>query len=516
MTASGQPHLLFFNPDQWRGGALGHLGDRGAVTPRLDAFAREAVSFSQAYCQSPVCTPSRCSFMTGLYPHTRGHRSMHHLLHRDRGETNLLQALKAAGYFIFWAGKNDLIEGDDDFAQHCDVLYRPTPADFARWGLTPRPDIHQDQLSRRGQPGDDTYYSFMGGRLERGDEPVYANTDWPRIFAAQEFIRAYRGEQPLCVFLSLQYPHPPFLVEEPWFSAIDRAALPPRIPPPADPTQSPLMVQGLLRELGLSGWSEERWTELRATYYAMCSRVDHQFGLVCDALRERRIYDETAIFFFSDHGEYAGDYGLVEKAQNLFPDCLTRVPLLVRPPSGQACAPRVTDALVELVDFTATVCALSGAELGHHQFGRNLLPLLAGECDAGRAFVCCEGGRRPGEIEVSERESGPRDPVAAASGLYWPRMQLQQSEDPLYHGRAVMLRTATHKYVHRPYERDELYDLVADPTESSNRLDDPALASVLADLRRRLLDWLVETSDVVPRRADRRDPPHGIPAPPPA
>lgn len=509
MSSENRPHLLFFNPDQWRGDALGHLGDPAAVTPNLDQFATEAVSFRHAYCQSPVCTPSRCSFMTGLYPHTRGHRSMHHLLHRERGEQNLLQVLKAAGYFIFWAGKNDLIDGDDDFAQHCDVYFRPTPEDFARWGLTPRPDIHQDILTRRGTPADDTYYGFLGGKLERGDESVYANTDWPRILAAEEFIRNYRGEKPLCVFLSLQYPHPPFLVEEPWFSSIDRDKLPPRVPEPASLEGLPLMMRGLLEEQGLRGWSEPRWRELRATYYAMCSRVDHQFGRICHALRDRGLYENTATFFFSDHGEYAGDYGLVEKAQNLFQDCLTRVPFLFRPPTGTPCQPGVRDALVELVDFTATVCALADVDLGHQQFGRSLLPLAAGETDTHRDAVFCEGGRLPGEAEASERESVPAK--GAEAGLYWPRMKLQLSEEPFYHGKAVMIRTATHKFVRRPYEQDELYDLGADPAETCNRIADPALAGVRQTLERRMLAWMIETADVVPRTADRRDPIRGVP-----
>ena len=71
-----QPHIIIFNPDEMRGDALAHLGNPASITPNLDAFAaNEAVSFGQAYCQNPVCVPSRCSFFTGLYPHVRGHRT---------------------------------------------------------------------------------------------------------------------------------------------------------------------------------------------------------------------------------------------------------------------------------------------------------------------------------------------------------------------------------------------------------------------------------------------------------
>jgi arylsulfatase A-like enzyme len=93
------PHIVIFNPDQWRGDVLGHLGNRAAVTPHLDRMvATDAVSFRNAFCQNPVCTPSRCSFMTSWYPHVRGHRTMFHMLRQD--EPVLLKTLKENGYFF--------------------------------------------------------------------------------------------------------------------------------------------------------------------------------------------------------------------------------------------------------------------------------------------------------------------------------------------------------------------------------------------------------------------------------
>ena len=88
--------IVIFNPDEMRVDSMSHMGNRAARTPNLDKFAREeAVSFSNAFCQNPVCVPSRCSFMTGLYPHTNGHRTMSYLLHR--GEDSLLKELKDSG-----------------------------------------------------------------------------------------------------------------------------------------------------------------------------------------------------------------------------------------------------------------------------------------------------------------------------------------------------------------------------------------------------------------------------------
>lgn len=89
-------------------------------------------------------------------------------------------------------------------------------------------------------------------------------------------------------------------------------------------------------------------------------------------------------------------------------------------------------------------------------------------------------------------------------GLYSPRIRLQITDEGPYHGKAVMCRTKTHKYVMRLYESDELYDLVNDPLEERNRIDDPALSGVLRGLKDSLSRWLVETCDVVPRKTDRR------------
>jgi arylsulfatase A-like enzyme len=498
-----KPHILIFNPDQWRGDVLGHVGNPAAVTPNLDRLVeREAVSFRHAFCQNPVCTPSRCSFMTGWYPHVRGHRTMHHMLHVEHGEPNLLRTLKDNDYFIWWGGKNDLVPGQHGFDDVCDIKFQATEEDYERWGHTPRPDLHRT-ADWRGEPGSDTYYSFYAGLLETGENDIYCNDDWARILGAIDFIRQYDGDKPLCIYLPLQFPHPPYGVEEPWFSMIDRSKLPDRSPAPRDWTGKPMILEGIWERRNMQGWSEERWQELRATYYGMCARVDHQFGLIMEALRDSGAYDDTAVFFFPDHGDFTGDHGLPEKTENTFEDCLTNVPLIVKPPKGTPVEPRVSDALVELIDFPATVYELTGIEPGYTQFGRSLLPLMAGETDEHRDAVFCEGGRLKGEVQASEIESFQRfdDPTES---LYWPCIVLQVSEERPYHGKGAMCRTKTAKYVRRLYEQDELYDLENDPGELHNCVEDPAYARLLAQLRERLLTWYQETCDVVPMDTDQR------------
>ena len=145
-----------------------------------------------------------------------------------------------------------------------------------------------------------------------------------------------RPDQPLCIYLPLGYPHPPYGVEDPWHSQIDRDLIPERYPTP-DWSKKPGLVAGIYERQGLQGWSDDRFNELRAVYYGMCARVDEQFGrVVKPRSKHSGIYDDSAIFFFSDHGDFTGDYGLVEKTQNTFEDCLTRVPLIVKPPAETA------------------------------------------------------------------------------------------------------------------------------------------------------------------------------------
>jgi arylsulfatase A-like enzyme len=501
------PHIVIFNPDQWRWDVMGHLGNPAARTPTLDRMVREdSVSFSQAFCQNTVCTPSRCSFMTGWYPHVRGHRTMFHMLHPEREEPNLLAILRAAGYHVWWGGKNDLVPGQDGYDRYCDTKFEPTAVDYARWDLSPR-RMWSDGRDWRGAADGDSYYSFFAGRLDKGRDRVFCDGDWANVLGAIDLIDSYDCRKPLCIYLPLTFPHPPYAVEEPWYSAVDRGVLPPRAPTPEGRSGKPAILEGIRERQRLQSWTEDRWTELRAVYYGMCSRLDHQLGLLTDALRRARMYEETALFVFSDHGDFTGDYGLVEKTQNTFEDALSRVPLVVKPPTSTAVArpvrvrPRVTAALAELVDFSATVFELAGIDPGYTSFGRSLLPVLSGESDEHRDAVFCEGGRLRGERQAMELESSDQlDP----SGMYWPRISLQTSDAGPWHTKAAMCRTGAHKYVRRLYEPDELYDLSKDPRELVNQIDNPAYAPVLAELRERLLRWYMETCDEVPLKTDRR------------
>ncbi len=495
-----RPNLVIFNPDSYRGDVVHHVGNPGAVTPNLDRIvADNAVSFANAFCQNPVCTPSRCSFMSGWYPHVRGHRTMSHMMHPERGDPNLLKLLKDNGYYVWWGGKNDLIPGQNGPSQYCDEYFAPGQADYARWGVTPFGDPDEDN-SWRGQPDGDRYYGFLRGILEDAPSSPRADIDYARVRGALEFIERYDGDRPFCLFLPLSAPHPRYQIERTFFESIDPAKLPGRIPAPEDASLEPLMRTRIRDRQNLRDWPEERWTLLRTIYYAMCARVDHFFGQIIAALRERGTYDSTALFFFSDHGDYTGDYGLVEKTQNSFEDCLIRVPFVVKPPRDVAVRPRVTHALIELVDFAATVLDLCGIDPGYTHFGRSLRDVIAGGADEHRDAVFCEGGRLEHERHCTETPPGARP---NPSSLYWPKQQTQFDNGPA-HTKAAMCRTRDFTYVKRFAGIDQLYDLRHDPGETRNLVHQPAYREALVTLRNRMLDWYVETCDAVPFQGDSR------------
>lgn len=497
-----RPNILLFNPDQWRSDVMGVHGNPAASTPFLDRLVQsDAVSFRNAFCQNPVCTPSRCSFMSGWYPHVHGHRTMFHMLHHELGQPTMLRTLRENGYFVWWGGKNDLVPGQGGFEGDCDIKFRPDADFLRRHGKTAvERDSHWNDKRWRGERGTDGFFSFYRGKLtptEGGDG--YLDGDWAHVLGAIDFIRDYQGDKPFCLYLPLGYPHPPYAVEEPFFSRIDRSKLPPRKTAPQE--GEPMLLTGIRENQGLTHWTEDRWNELRATYYGMCARLDRQLEMVVDALRERGLYDDTAIFLFSDHGDFTGDYGLVEKSQNTFADCLVNVPLVFKPPKAYEVQPGVRQALAELVDVSETVFELAGVDPGYDRFGKSLLPLLSGAFDEFRDAVFCEGGRRLGETQAMELESPAAHDV---DNLYYPRLQLQKSDEKPWHGKAVMCRTRAEKYVYRLYERDEFYDLVNDPGETHNEIDNPAYRERILELRERTLRWLFETADVVPRKTDAR------------
>ncbi len=485
-----RPNIVIINPDQMRADSLAHLGNSASITPNLDKLAAEdAISFRNAYCQNPVCVPSRCSFLTGLYPHVKGHRTMEYMLRSD--ETSLLKELKDAGYYVWMNPRNDFLASQEE-----GVFDRHATETFYCGDVPPAPGPVNPNI--RGEPGDKHYYSFYQGELKRDENGRNYTSDDESIDKAIEKIHNRPSEQPFCLFLGLKLPHPPYQIEEPYFSAIEKKKLPARLEAPENYEGKPKILKIIAREQNLQDLTEDEWDDIRSCYLGMCMKVDDFVGKICEALKREGIYDDTAIFFFSDHGDYTGDYGIVEKTQNTFEDCLVNVPLLIKPPKSVKADPGITDSLAELVDFYATAMEMCGVKPSHSHFGKSLLPVIENRSEKNRDYVFSEGGRLATERHCDE--SNGRIPPKYYP--YYPR-RVAQSDD-IAHTKATMIRSENYKYIKRLYEEDEFYDLKADHGETTNEINNPKYADIINIMKIEMLEWYQQSCDIVPFDWDKR------------
>ena len=430
--------------DELRADAVHCIDGQPIQTPNMDRLAEQGVVFSNCFTVHSVCSPSRCSFMTGWYPHTLGHRTLYHLLRPH--EPNLLKYLKSNGYFVQWNGKNDLF-AEASFADS--VSQRATnAAPSPLWPANPWPEDHRFFKS-----------FYFGPRGQAGQLP-YQDLDWVWI---QEAIKLLQSppDEPFMLYLPLVFPHPPYTVEEPYFSMYDRDSV--RTPLPAQLDDKPHFMRELHRRMGMDRLDEADLREIVATYWGMVTRFDDLVGQLMAALDASSVRDNTVVILTSDHGDYVGDYGLTEKWWTGFQDCIVRVPLIALLP-GERGGHRV-DALTETIDVFPTIMELAGIAPQHTQFGRSLLPLILGEAQEHRSAVFAEGGHVPGEQQSFETP-WPKGTI------YYDKTNLQR-EDPTTLAKSTMIRTKRWKYVARLEGREEeLYDLEADPGELVNLAGD--------------------------------------------
>ncbi len=482
---SNRPNIIIINPDEMRWNTMGHMGNPAASTPRLDEFAaNDAVSFESAYCQNPVCVPSRCSFFTGLYPHVHGYRTMHYLIHD--GKDTMFAELRRNGYQVWMNRRNDFIAANipGEFGKQFDeVSTAPDFTAMAKLGAK-RPKVIEEFP-----------YSHYIGVLDK------VSTDMGDTVQACEKIRSHKeGDKPLCLFVGWINPHVPYMTDHEHYDRIDPSKIKERVHF-EDTEGKSLMIEKLREFAGLENMSEETWKEIQRVYLAQCSYVDDIFGMIIDALKESGNYDNSLIVFLSDHGDFAADFGLPEKAQNTFEDILTRVPLLVKPPKGCKVDPGNTKSLAELVDFYATVMDYAGVEPEHDQFGVSLRPIIENREAPGRKYAFSEGGRLAHEKQADEyHKSGENGPPKTSD--YWAKMNAEADDDA--HEKGTMITDGRYKYVKRHSGKDEFYDLEKDPDEKYNKIHDETYAPVILEMKLAMLNWYQDTCDVVERKYDSR------------
>ena len=471
MTQPSRPNILWITSDQLRASALGCYGNSAASTPRIDALAGRSHLFESVHVQHTKCTPSRCSIMSGRYPHLGGHRTIDTPL--QVGEACLPQLFREAGYFSQLLGKNHVVS--KEYLPEC----------FDRH-VRPSIGRREERWSEPVQRGDPLWGAFYRGRAACAPEETYDGTlateavDW-----LQE--RATRGEQePFFTWLTLEAPHPPFRAPEPFFSQHERASVP--LPPAADLKKKPEFLR-LIREIyGLDELDEEGWREVIATYYGMVSFVDSLVGRVLGALSETGLDRSTIVVFHSDHGEFLGEHGAIEKWDTAFYDCLTHVPFMISLPDDSEAARHPQ--LVESTDFMPTLLELCGLEQPPGVQGRSLTGLMRSSTHEHRTSVLADGGwERELESIVVDAEGGSGDYV-------FKHMVRNAAPETLT--KAKMVRTERHKLVFRLNGEHEFYDLKNDPDELHNLWGESTVESEARALEQLLLRRLIEADDVLP------------------
>ncbi len=459
-----RPNILWYCTDQQRFDTIKALGNPHLDTPNLDKLASEGVAFTRAYCQSPICTPSRSSFLTGMYP-ARLHNTRNGNESFPDHPPLITKLIADSGYDCGNIGKFHLQSSGHRTEPRLDDGYR-----YWKFSHAPRDDWaegHHYAEWVRSKGGD-------LNALRRSEDRVPAElhqTTWTSEMAI-DFIRQERDDKPWLLTLNPYDPHPPFIPPKSYADQFDPSALPgPYF------RESDLANQARLKHVDFQG--EVKTPEghdahsAQARYYAMIKQIDDQFARILQTLDATGQRDNTVIIFTSDHGESLGDHGLMFKGCRFY-EGLTRVPLIF------SCPRRFqqnlqADGLVELLDLTATVVELCGLEQPGYMQGRSLLPILTGQAppDQFRESVRCE------YFDALDSH------FTGGTGTFGTMYRTDRHKLSVYHGHTV----------------GELYDLQEDPWEFNNLWDDPASQPLKHKLLQASFDsHVLLTTDVGSRR----------------
>lgn len=432
-----KPNILILMADQLTPMALSAYGNKITKTPHIDALAKGGVVFDSAYCNSPLCAPSRYVFMSGKMPSTIGAYDNSAEMASD--VLTFGHYLRHADYRTILSGKMHFCGADQLHGFEERLTTDIYPADF---GWTPdweHPDVRP------------SWYHNMASVIEAGPCVRTNQLDYDEevVFAArQKLFDIARDDdaRAFCMVVSMTHPHDPYAVPEQYWNLYQDAEIPmPSVqlaPDQLDPHSQRLRH---VSDMDRTPVTDQQIRNARRAYYGAVSYVDDQIGSIRRTLEQTGLAENTIIIVTSDHGEMLGERGLWYKMS--FFENASRVPLIVHAPTRFAA--RHITASVSLVDILPTLVdlAFDGVAQPYPESidGRSLLPHLQGKA---------------GHDEVT--------------GEYFAEGAIA----PL-----IMIRRGRHKYIHSPVDPDQLYDLVADPAELHNLCAEPGVADVLQAFR---------------------------------
>jgi choline-sulfatase len=420
--------MLIVMSDQHSLRFMGSQGDELVQTPAMDRLAGEGVSFTNCYCPSPLCVPSRMSFMTGRLP-----SDIRVLTNHDSLSSNIptfAHALGAAGYDCRLVGRMHFVGPDQlhgfarrDFGDIGSIWPGGSPPDMA--AMSNARGNRASELPRSGA-GRSSYSRYDQLVLEKS------------LDVFDELSSTYKKTgRPFCLVVGLFLPHPPFIAPRDLFEKYRGRTPPPSIPKqlPADPLSFDAAWYKACDFEGISAATQELCA---AAYYANVEQIDMKVGQLLSRLDESAISEDTAFIYTSDHGEQLGERGMWWKST--FYDQSSKVPLIMRLP-GTIPAGRKSDSVASLVDLTATLVDL----------GSTSLPGISGES---LMNIICKS------------DSGWKD--VAYSEFFGGLMNVQT---PPFRNR--MVRAGRWKFNLFDGFTSQCFDLENDPDELNNLAADP-------------------------------------------
>lgn len=442
-----QPNIIVFMTDHQRGDTI--LTHGPVHTPNIDRFRKHAVAFSNAWCPSPHCCPSRASFFSGLYPSQHGVWNNvnvgNALSHRPFDTVRLFsQDLKEAGYRLYFSGKWHVSAENGPDAYGFETLFHPV-----RYQRYPHcPDVRDWHTYRSGGPMDRGDEERTPGRVVRAGYPPYVQygidetpyQDERVVQAAVEKLAQVGTDAPFFLFVGPLGPHDPYFVPQRFLDLYDAddIELPENFDDPMD--DKPALYRRTKERYAQLSREEHR--ESLRHFYAFCSYEDELFGRILDQVEARGMMENTLILYVSDHGDYMGSHGLWAKGLPCFREAYHICSLAgggVVKNGGREDSHRLS-----LADWAPTFLELAGAP-PRPMAGRSLAPLLRDE---------------------------------PADG--WREESYTQSNGNEIYGIQRAVWNDKWKYVFNTFDYDELYDLENDPGETHNLLHGTADFNIAA------------------------------------
>jgi len=489
--AEGRPNVLIIMCDQLNARVLGCYGG-DVPTANIDRLAREGVLFTDATCPWPVCSPTRASLITGLYPHTHG--ITYNVNRRDypaikppasdegikASDITAEKLLYELGYQTHHYGKWHLMDEDlpyyrDMFGEHREYMQimartfdevrkRPREQwmDWYDWALpvTVSPAL-QKAVRSLGDRWNGKRYSEFITKMGRLDLPLEQDFD---VQVADRTIACLRrlGRAPFMVTCSFNHPHDPNVASSPYYEMF----LPEKIRLPANYGKRESRFEKDWSRQIVADLGEPGLREFLRIYYGCVKKIDDLVGRILRALDETGRADNTIVLFTADHGDMAGGHGMVWKSTSAFYDEIVRVPLIIRYPAKVKPA-RMSIAAC-LTDVMPTLLNLVGCPIPAHVQGHSLAPYLRGQKDLDQAAAYTFSERLVAN-ETHARKVAPDTPGS------------------------FMVRGRGWKHIRYRGNDEYLYDLVRDPGETKNLANDPAFQEWKKQLRRELENWLLTT-----------------------